>query len=142
MQLQYFQCNFYKSHIFLFMLHIVSTVLQLLVSSTAQSNSQLISQSSAQFSRTFEHIERVRLNVTSHDVITDSSPVMCAVTCQLTSWCASANLAPDRSICQLLSEDVSDTTSLELDDGWSYIRKYKLFDMQICILFYHDVTKT
>ena len=64
-----------------------------------------------------------RLDVTPQDVVTRSSKVKCAATCRVTAWCVSANLAPDRSTCQLLSEEVSDETSLESADGWSYIRK-------------------
>ena len=64
-----------------------------------------------------------RLDVTPHDVMTHSSLVKCSTTCRLTSWCVSANLLPDRSTCQLLSEEVSDVTLLESVDGWSYLRK-------------------
>ena len=67
-----------------------------------------------------------RLNVTIHDVVARSSKIKCAATCRLTSWCVSANLSPDRSTCQLLSEEVSDETSLESVDGWSYLRKFIL----------------
>ena len=63
-----------------------------------------------------------RLDVTPQDVVTRSSKIKCAATCRSTSWCVSANLAPDRSTCQLLSEEVSDDASLESVDGWSYIR--------------------
>ena len=67
-----------------------------------------------------------RLDVTPRDVITAGSTLKCSAMCRLTSWCASANLSPDRSTCQLLSEEVSDETSLESVDGWSYLRKFIL----------------
>ena len=64
------------------------------------------------------------LDVTPHDVITHSSLVNCFSTCRLTSWCVSANLPPDGSTCQLLSEEVSDARELQSAEGWSYIRAY------------------
>ena len=70
-----------------------------------------------------KQVANKRLDVTPQDVVTRSSKVKCAATCRVTAWCVSANLAPDRSTCQLLSEEVSDETSLESADGWSYIRK-------------------
>ena len=63
-----------------------------------------------------------RLDVTPQDVITRISKIKCAATCRVTSWCVSANMSPDRSTCQLLSEEVSDETSLQSTVGWSYIR--------------------
>ena len=66
------------------------------------------------------------LNMPPRDVITRISTVECVATCRQTSWCASSNMAPDGSTCQLLSDEVSDVTSLEPADGWSYLRKYKL----------------
>ena len=65
-----------------------------------------------------------RLDVTPHDVMTHSSLVKCSMTCRLTSWCVSANLSPDHSTCELLSEEVSNLTSLQLAEGWSYLREY------------------
>ena len=65
-----------------------------------------------------------RLGVTPRDVMTQSSYVECAITCRLSSWCVSANVSPDRSTCQLLSQEVSDVMSLEPAPGWSYLRKY------------------
>ena len=67
-----------------------------------------------------------RLDVTPRDVITQSSSVECESTCRQTSWCTSANMAPDRSTCQLLSEEVPDMTSLESAEGWTYLREYYL----------------
>ena len=64
-----------------------------------------------------------RLDVTPQDVVTRSSKIKCTATCRVTSWCMSANLSPDKSTCQLLSEEVSDNASLESADGWTYIRK-------------------
>ena len=63
------------------------------------------------------------LNVSPRDVIPTSSTVECVAICRQTSWCASANMAPDRSTCHLLSEEVSDVTSLESAEGWSYLRE-------------------
>ena len=74
------------------------------------------------------HIKPVRnkrLNVAARDVITRSSAIKCESTCRQTSWCTSANMAPDRSTCHLLSEEVSDVGSLEEAQGWSYLREYK-----------------
>ena len=74
------------------------------------------------------HIKPVRnkrLNVAARDVITRSSAIKCESTCRQTSWCTSANMAPDRSTCHLLSEEVSDVGSLEEAHGWSYLRKYR-----------------
>ena len=71
-------------------------------------------------------IKNKRLNATGRDVIARASSVKCQSTCLQLPWCASANMAPDRSTCQLLSEEVSDVTSLESAEGWSYLRKYKL----------------
>ena len=64
-----------------------------------------------------------RLDVTPRDVITSGSLVKCSVMCRMTSWCVSANVAPDRSTCQLLTDEVSDETQLESANGWRYIRK-------------------
>ena len=64
-----------------------------------------------------------RLDVTPQDVVTRSSKIKCTATCRVTSWCVSANLAPDRSTCQLLSAEVSAETSLETAEGWTFIRK-------------------
>ena len=67
--------------------------------------------------KTYVFIKLVRhrlLQAIPRDVITSSSPVMCAVACHVTSWCVSANLAPDTSTCQLLSDEGTDVTSLEL----------------------------
>ena len=72
-----------------------------------------------------------RLDVTPRDVMTHVSLVKCSTTCRQTSWCVSANMAPDRSTCHLLSEEVSDVTSLELADGWSYIRKFNLLELNV-----------
>ena len=72
-------------------------------------------------------ISSKRLDFEPRDVITRSSILKCSVTCRVTSWCASVNLAADRQTCQLLSEEVSDVTSLQSADGWSYVRKYKFF---------------
>ena len=69
-------------------------------------------------------VANMRLGVTPHDVITQSSSIECSKTCRLSSWCVSANLSPDRSTCQLLSQEVSDVMSLEPAPGWSYLRKY------------------
>ena len=68
-------------------------------------------------------IKDARLNILPRDVLTKSSLVKCSQTCRLTSWCTSANLSPDRTACQLLSEEVSDMTSLQSAEGWSYLRK-------------------
>ena len=66
-----------------------------------------------------------RLDITPRDAITHSSAIDCAVTCRLTSWCVAANLLPDGSTCQLLTEEVpDDDESLDSDDGWKYIREY------------------
>ena len=65
------------------------------------------------------------LDVTPHDVMTHSSLVKCFSTCRLTPWCASSNLSPDRSTCQLLSEEVSDVRSLQSAEGWSYLCEYE-----------------
>ena len=70
-------------------------------------------------------VKNKRLNVEPRDVITRSSSIKCEAACRQTSWCASANMAPDRSTCQLLSEEVSDVTSLEPAEGWSYLREYE-----------------
>ena len=64
-----------------------------------------------------------RFDVTPQNVMTQSSKISCAVACVSTSWCASANLSPDTSTCQMLSEEVSDEASLDQADGWTYIRK-------------------
>ena len=69
-------------------------------------------------------VKNKRLNVEPRDVITRSSAIKCESTCRQTSWCTSANMAPDRSTCHLLSEEVSDVGSLEEAHGWSYLRKY------------------
>ena len=71
-------------------------------------------------------IKNKRLNVPARDVMTRSSAVKCESTCRQTSWCTSANMAPDRSTCHLLSEEVSDVTSLESAEGWSYQRTYDI----------------
>ena len=65
-----------------------------------------------------------RLSVEPSDVIVRSSLVKCAVRCHQTAWCFAANLAPDTTTCQLLSDEVSDETSLPFADGWNYIRTY------------------
>ena len=65
-----------------------------------------------------------RLNVTPRDVMTHSSLVKCSVVCGWTSWCLSVNVAADGSTCQLLSEEVSDVTSLETAVGWSHLREF------------------
>ena len=66
-----------------------------------------------------------RLDITPRDAITHSSAIDCAVTCRLTSWCVAANLLPDGSTCQLLTEEVPDDhESLLPADAWTYIRKY------------------
>ena len=73
-----------------------------------------------------KQVANKRLDVTAQDVVTQfthSSKISCAVACVSTSWCVSANLAPDRSTCQLLSEEVSQEASLESADGWTYICK-------------------
>ena len=75
------------------------------------------------------HVQPVlnkRLDVVPRDVIAQRSSVECESTCRQTSWCTSANMAPERSTCQLLSEEVSDMTSLESAEGWSYLREYCL----------------
>ena len=67
----------------------------------------------------------MRLDVTPRDVIAQSSLIDCAVTCRLTSWCVAANLLPDGSTCQLLTDEVSDDhESLQSADGWKYLREY------------------
>ena len=64
-----------------------------------------------------------RLDVTPRDVLTRSSAIHCEATCRLTSWCVATNLSPDRSTCQLLTEEVSDDDeSLVSADGWKYLR--------------------
>ena len=85
-----------------------------LVTSTATSQIQQINVRPA---------KNKRLDATPRDVMLHSSLVKCSTTCRLTSWCVSANLSPGRRTCQLLSEEVSDVTSLESVDGWSYLRK-------------------
>ena len=70
-------------------------------------------------------IKNKRLNVPARDVIARSSPIKCESTCRQTSWCTSANMAPDRSTCHLLSEEVSTVTSLEPAEGWTYLREYQ-----------------
>ena len=71
-------------------------------------------------------IKNKRLNVVPRDVIMRSSTVECVATCRQTSWCASASMEHDSSTCHLLSEEVSNVTSLESAQGWSYLREYKL----------------
>ena len=66
----------------------------------------------------------MRLNVSPRDVITAQSSIHCIVMCQATSWCLSANLSPDKRTCQLMSEEVTDVSSLESAEGWKYISKY------------------
>ena len=85
-----------------------------LVTSTATSQIQQIN---------VRPVKNKRLDASPRDVMSHSSLVKCSTTCRLTSWCVSANLSPDRRTCQLLSEEVSDVTSLESVDGWSYLRK-------------------
>ena len=66
-----------------------------------------------------------RLDVTPRDVIAHSSVIDCEATCRMTSWCFAANLLPDKQTCQLLTEEVpDDDESLDLVDGWRYIREY------------------
>ena len=89
-------------------------VLLTLVTSTATSQNQQIN---------VRPVKNKRLDAIPRDVMTHSSLVKCSTTCRLTSWCVSANLSPDRHTCQLLSQEVSDVTSLESVDGWSYLRK-------------------
>ena len=67
-----------------------------------------------------------RLNMSPRDVIARTSTVECVAICRQTSWCTSADMAPDGNTCHLLSEEVSDVTSLESAHGWSYLREYKL----------------
>ena len=68
-----------------------------------------------------------RLDVTARDVLAHSSTIDCAATCRVTSWCFAANLLPDGSTCQLLTEEVSDDDdSLLPADGWKYFREYSI----------------
>ena len=67
-------------------------------------------------------INNKRLDVTAQNVTTRSA-IECYATCQQTSGCASVNLSPDRRTCQLLSDEMSDVTSLQSAEGWSHIRK-------------------
>ena len=65
-----------------------------------------------------------RLDVTPRDVLTRSSAIHCEATCRQTSWCVAANLMPDRSTCQLLTEEVSDDDdSLQSAERWKYLRE-------------------
>ena len=63
-----------------------------------------------------------RFDVAPRDVITRSSSTRCAATCRDTAWCVSVNLQTGDGTCQLLSEEVSNVTSLESADGWRYLR--------------------
>ena len=67
-------------------------------------------------------INNRRLAVTAQNVTTYSA-TECYVICQETPGCVSVNLSPDRRTCQLLSEEVTDVTSLQSADGWSHLRK-------------------
>ena len=69
-----------------------------------------------------------RLNATPLDVKTHSSALHCMTLCHVTSWCVSVNLATVSRTCQLLSVEVSEVTSLQLANGWRYMRK--------CLIFY------
>ena len=64
-----------------------------------------------------------RLAVAPRDVIAHSSAIRCTVECLATSWCVSANLFAGDGTCQLLSEEVSDVTSLETAVGWRHLRE-------------------
>ena len=66
-----------------------------------------------------------RFDVAPRGVITRSSATRCAATCRDTSWCVSVNLQTGDGTCQLLSEDVSNETSLETVDGWRYLREFE-----------------
>ena len=72
-------------------------------------------------------VENRRLDVTPHDVMTHSSLLKCSTTCRQTSWCVSANMSPDNGTCELLSVEVSVVTSLELAEGWNYLREWTTF---------------
>ena len=63
-------------------------------------------------------------DVTPRDVITRSSATRCAATCRDASWCVSVNLFTGDGMCQLLSEEASNDTSLATVDGWRYHRKF------------------
>ena len=65
----------------------------------------------------------MRLSVAPREVIALQSSIHCMVACQATSWCASANLSPEESTCQLLTEEVNDVTSLAFAEGWNYLSK-------------------
>ena len=67
-----------------------------------------------------KQIANKRLDVTAQNVKTHSV-IECQISCKQTSWCAAANLSPDRSTCQLLSEQASDLMPLESAEGWSYM---------------------
>ena len=69
-------------------------------------------------------INNKRLDVTAQNV-TARSDIVCSVKCQLTPGCVSVNLSPDRRMCQLSSEEMSDVTSMQSAEGWSHIRKFQ-----------------
>ena len=70
-----------------------------------------------------KQIANKRLDVTTQNVknVKTHSVIECQVSCKQTSWCEAANLSPDRSTCQLLSEQASDLMPLESAEGWSYM---------------------
>ena len=85
-------------------------------------NSVVTSQIKETYMKVLKH---KRLDVTPREVVTRSSAIRCEATCRSTSWCASANLSPDKSTCHLLSEEVSDVTPLQSAEGWRYLREFK-----------------
>ena len=74
-----------------------------------------------------------RLDVTAQ-IVTTHSAAECYGTCQLTSGCVSVNLSPDRRTCQLLSEEMTDVTSLQSADGWMHLHGRKT-QLPICYCF-------
>ena len=70
-----------------------------------------------------------RFDVAPRDVITRSSATRCAATCRDASWCVSVNLFTGDGMCQLLSEEASNETSLETVDGWRYLREFSQTDL-------------
>ena len=82
----------------------------------------------------FDLLENKRLGTEPTEVMRCRSSIQCSVACATRTWCVSANLSPDRSTCQLYSDEVSDATLLTSLDGWSYIRKLSDFTRP-CLVF-------